>query len=101
MKEIKMTEEMKARIRKQIAYTEKKLFCEHNKDIACKDCRKRLYGKISSGLFGEISSRLYGNISGLYGNISGLYGDVSGLTGDILGLSGEISSRLSGEISRG
>ena len=65
-----MDKEMQDKIKKQLDYKElNRLFCNHNEDKVCDDCRKRVTGKISPELTGEISPELTGNITGVEGKI--------------------------------
>ena len=74
---VNMDKEMQDKIKKQLDYIGlNRLFCNHNKDKVCDDCRKRFTGEISPELTGNISPRLTGNISRLTGNISGIKGKV-------------------------
>ena len=64
-----MDKEMQDKIKKQLDYIGlNRLFCNHNKDKVCDDCRKRFTGDISPWLTGNIS-RLTGNISGIKGKV--------------------------------
>jgi len=57
-----MDKEMQDKIKKQLDYKElNRLFCNHNEDKVCDDCRKRVTGKISP--------ELTGNITGVEGKI--------------------------------
>jgi hypothetical protein len=50
-----MDKKMVDRINKQLRFVEQgKLFCSHNAESACDDCRKKLTGNIS-GLTGDLT----------------------------------------------
>jgi len=50
-------------IRKQLSVRKRKLYCSHDADKPCDDCRKRISGNVSN---------ISGNVGGIYGNVSGI-----------------------------
>ena len=70
-----------------------KLYCKHNIEKICDECRKRITGYVSE-IRGDVSG-IRGDVSGISGNVSWLSGDVSGIRGDISGIDGDTEEIIS------
>ncbi len=77
---IKMDEEIKKKIISQLKLRVNKLFCGHNKECVCDNCKKKISGDVS-GISGDVSG-ISGDVSGIRGNASEISGDVSGIRGN-------------------